>query len=263
MHDIGIQCCFDPICYRTVEIQTDQTGNASTYVSGKTSNEVPLPGQHEVHVSVNAEKSKVKHDHSYAMQPPSYVIFPTYEDNSFNANSPPPLYEVEVVLSIATEDDESVLGNENGDGGIDVDDEDDKDDEDLDPHWLPGEEKFTDDDNLLSEDEHDGHCTSITPDCEKKYLVFDSCLNKLLKRCPDCGDVIIQQQRNTLDSMLSVELTCHSGHTTCWDSQPVLKKKPLGNVLTAASILFTGNTFAAISRFASCFNLQFFSECLS
>ena len=60
--------------------------------------------------------------------------------------------------------------------------------------------------------------------------------------------------------MLSVELTCHSGHTTNWDSQPVVKKKPLGNLLMASSILFTGNTFAAISRFASCFNLQFFSE---
>ena len=67
-------------------IQTDQTGNASTSVSGKTSNEIPLRGQDGVHVSVDAEKSKVKHDHSYAMQAPPYVIYPTYEDNSFNAN---------------------------------------------------------------------------------------------------------------------------------------------------------------------------------
>ena len=44
-----------------------------------------------------------------------------------------------------------------------------------------------------------------------------------------------------------------------WESQPVVKRKPLGNLLLAASILFTGN-FAAISRLASCFNLQFFSE---
>ena len=40
----------------------------------------------------------------------------------------------------------------------------------------------------------------------------------------------------------------------------MVKKKPLGNLLMAASILFTGNTFAVVSRFASCFNLQFFSE---
>ena len=266
MHDIGIQCCFDPICYKTVETQTDQLENAFNVVSEKTSNKPLLPGQDGAQVSVKAEESKIKHDHSYAMQPPPYVIFPTYEDDSFNAISPPPLYEVEVVLRTTTEDDESVVGNENGDDSDDEDDEDDDDDdddardnEDLDPHWLPGEEKFTHDDNL-SEDENDGDCTSSTRDCEKKYLLFDSCLNKLLKRCPDCGDVIIQHDRKTIGSMLSIELTCHSGHTTYWDSQPVVKKKPLGNLLMAASILFTGNTFAAISRFASCFNLQFFSE---
>ena len=267
MHDIGIQCCFDPICYKTVETQTDQMGNASNNVSERTSNELPLPGQDGAHVSVHTEQSKVKHDHSYAMQPPPYVIFPTYEDDSFNAISPPPLYEVEVVLRTTTEDDEGVVGNENGDDSNNDDDEDgddedddDRDDEELDPHWLPGEEKCTDDDNLLSEDENDGDCTSSTPDCEKKYLVFDSCLKKLLKRCPDCGDVIIQHEMETIGSMLSIKLACHSGHTTYWDSQPVVKKKPLGNLLMAASILFTGNTFAAISRFASCFNLQFFSE---
>lgn len=259
MHDIGTQCCVDPISYRTVEIQTDETGNASTTVFEKTSCEVPLPGQNEEYVPAKAEESKVKHDHSYAMQPPPYVIFPTYEDNSFNAISPPPLYEVEVVLTTSNEDDESVVANENDDD----EDEDDADDEDLDPHWLPGEvgeENLFTDDNLSSEDENDGDCTCSTPDCEKKYLVFDSCLDKLLKRCPDCGDVIIKRERKTIGSMLSIELTCHSGHTTYWDSQPVVKRKPLGNLLMAASILFTGNTFAAISRLASCFNLQFFSE---
>ena len=60
--------------------------------------------------------------------------------------------------------------------------------------------------------------------------------------------------------MLSITLTCHSGHTEQWQSQPIVKKKPLGNLLLAAPILFTGNTFASISRLASCLNLQFFSE---
>jgi len=116
-----------------------------------------LPGQEGAHVSVQAVQPQVKHDHSYAMQPLAYVIFPTHEDDSFNAISPPPLYEVEVVLRTTTEDDQGVVGNENGD------DTNDRDDEDLDPHWLPGEEKCTDD-NLLSEDENDGDCTSSTPD---------------------------------------------------------------------------------------------------
>ena len=128
--------------------------------------------------------------------------------------------------------------------------------------WIPigylVKKFFFNDDSLLSEDENDRHYTSSAPDCEKKYLVFYSCLNKLLKRCPHCGDVKIQHERKTIGSMLSVELTCHSGHTTYWDPPPVVKKKPLSNLLIATSILFTGNTFAAISRFASCFNLQFF-----
>ena len=136
MHDIGIQCCFDPICYKTVETQTDQLENAFNVVSEKTSNKPLLPGQDGAQVSVKAEESKIKHDHSYAMQPPPYVIFPTYEDDSFNAISPPPLYEVEVVLRTTTEDDESVVGNENGDDSDDEDDDDDdaRDNEDLDPH---------------------------------------------------------------------------------------------------------------------------------
>ena len=106
MYDIGIQCCFDPICYKTVETQIDQMSNASTNVCERTSNELPLPGQDQdgAHISVNAEESKVKHDHSCAMQPPPYVIFPTSKDDSFNAISPPPLYKVEVVLRTTTEE---------------------------------------------------------------------------------------------------------------------------------------------------------------
>ena len=60
--------------------------------------------------------------------------------------------------------------------------------------------------------------------------------------------------------MLSVEMTCLAGHITHWDSQPIIKRKPVGNLLLAASILFTGNTFASVSRLASCLNLQFISE---
>ena len=139
------------------------------------------------------------------------------------------------------------------------DDGNDDDDEDLDPSWqLPNDKKsITEDDNLPSVDEFEGN--SNTPDCEK-FLVSDSCLSTLLKRCPECGDVIAQCDRKTTGSLLSVQLTCHSDHMINWDSQPVVKRKPLGNLLLAASILFTGNTFAAINRLASCLNLQFFSE---
>ena len=60
--------------------------------------------------------------------------------------------------------------------------------------------------------------------------------------------------------MLPVELTNNSGHTVKWDSHPVVKRKPKGNLSLSAAIVFTGNIFTAISQLASCFNLQFFSE---
>ena len=60
--------------------------------------------------------------------------------------------------------------------------------------------------------------------------------------------------------MLSVEVVCQSGCKMTWESQSVAKRKPLRNLLLASSILFTGNKFAAISRVASCLNLQFYSQ---
>ena len=98
------------------------------------------------------------------------------------------------------------------------------------------------------------------PDTDKKYLVFGNCLDQLLKHCPKCGVVVTGQKKKTTGSMLSVEMICLHGHITYWDSQPIMKRKPVGNLLLAASILFTCNTFAGVSRLASCLNLQFISE---
>ena len=138
------------------------------------------------------------------------------------------------------------------------------DDEDQDSHWKfppkgkhygDDDEDDDDDDEEESEDEFPEN-----PSNEKKIVVFNSNLNNLFKRCQECGDVVIEQKRKTVGSMLSVELVCQSGCKMTWESQPVVKRKPLGNLLLAASILFTGNNFSSISSLASCFNLQFFSE---
>ena len=68
---------------------------------------------------------------------------------------------------------------------------------------------------MLSEHEfEDG-----SPDSEKEFLVFVSCLNNYPKKCPKCGGVIIDQKRKMAGSMLSVILTCHNGHTELWEPQ--------------------------------------------
>ena len=115
----------------------------------------------------------------------------------------------------------------------------------MDPQWQPtDDEKVTlDDDVMLTEEELE----SYSPDSEKKFLVFNSCLDELLKRCPQCGDVVIQQNRKTVGSMLSIDLTCHSGHKKTWESQPVLKKKPLGNLLMEGAVSCSQETVTQVS----------------
>ena len=55
---------------------------------------------------------------------------------------------------------------------------------------------------MLSEHEfEDG-----SPDSEKEFLVFGSCLKNLLKKCPKCGGVTIDEKRKMAGSMLSVIL---------------------------------------------------------
>ena len=127
-------------------------------------------------------------------------------------------------------------------------------------NWnLPNSKKILlPDGNESSEEESEGE---VQPsDTDKKYLVFSNCLDQLIKRCPRCGVVVTSKIKKTTRSMLFVEMTCLDGHIARWDSQPIIKRKPVGNLLLAVSILFTGNTFASVSRLTSCLNLQFFSE---
>ena len=257
MRDVGVQCCFEPITQRTVAIQTDVCkASLSEIFCKKPSTDISSPVKTETNFpqhSKNAEW-KVSHDHNYIMNAPPGVIFPTYDEDSFKTIPLPPVHKVPFdqykSKDVVDTGHESDPDDENND--------DDKDDEDMDPSWkLSDVEQFLSDDDMApSEDEFQ----ESPPDREKKFMVFGSCLNELLKRCPECGDAIIQQKSKTTGSMLTVELTCHSGHTKTWESQPVVKRKPLGNLLLAAAILFTGNTFTSISHLASCLNLQFFCE---
>ena len=84
-------------------------------------------------------------------------------------------------------------------------------DEDMDPSWkLSDAEQFLSDDDMEVEPSEEDF-KEPTSHKEKKFLVFGSCLFQLLKRCPECGDVIIKQKNKTSGTMLLVELSCYSG----------------------------------------------------
>ena len=67
-------------------------------------------------------------------------------------------------------------------------------------------------------------------------------------------------KNKTTGSKLTVEMICLDSHTTHWDSQPIIKREPVGNLLLATSIFFTGKTFTGVSRLVSCLNLQCISQ---
>ena len=50
------------------------------------------------------------------------------------------------------------------------------------------------------------------------------------------------------------------GHHYTWRSQPIKHRQPVGNLLIAAAILMTGNTFAKVNAFAQACNLHLISR---
>ena len=77
---------------------------------------------------------------------------------------------------------------------------------------------------------------------------------------PGCGHLVIESQFKHVGSLLSVKTTCIEGHECVWNSQPIIKSTPVGNLLISSSILFTGNTFTSLQNFASCLGLKIVSE---
>ncbi|KAM7312877.1 uncharacterized protein ISCGN_009781 [Ixodes scapularis] len=94
-----------------------------------------------------------------------------------------------------------------------------------------------------SEDEETSE-TDTSPGTEQtganKYIVFESCLKKLLKRCPDCFSMATEVSFRCIGSMVRATITCSAGHSSIWESQPRCHGKPEGNILMCSGILFSG-----------------------
>ena len=120
-------------------------------------------------------------------------------------------------------------------------------------------EECDDDCENIESSQASSSCRSMSGDTksvldEPKHLVFKSCLASLLKHCSCCGSVVTKSEESTRGSMLSIKLFCINGHESVWSSQPLFNNISAGNLLTSASILFSGNTFSKISQLASLLN---------
>jgi len=85
---------------------------------------------------------------------------------------------------------------------------------------------------------------------ENKYIIFQSALWQLFQDCPVCQSKC-SIQSSTQGSFLRVHQECIN--TRClfqrqWDSQPMVKNTPAGNLLISAAILFCGASYTKSLR---------------
>ena len=75
---------------------------------------------------------------------------------------------------------------------------------------------------------------------DKKYIVFESSLMKLFRRCSVCQSST-DTSTFTKGTFLRISQTCHlCGTENNWESQPLIKNTPAGNLLLSAAILYSG-----------------------
>lgn len=72
----------------------------------------------------------------------------------------------------------------------------------------------------------------------KTYLVYESLLLLLLRKCYVCGQVV-ELKTSTRGTLLVVQGSCPDGHYLCWESQPMVKGIAAGSLALSAAILFS------------------------
>ncbi|XP_058478630.1 uncharacterized protein LOC131455178 [Solea solea] len=116
-----------------------------------------------------------------------------------------------------------------------------------DPTFTPGGSLTTHDSTMLTE-------SAVYMD--KKYIVFESCLRELFDTCPVCkrNCEVQQQQKGTY---VAFHQTCPKcNYSRKWQSQPMIKNTPVGNVQLSAATYFTGASFIQLEKLCRALQLQ-------
>ncbi|XP_063289955.1 uncharacterized protein LOC134574821 [Pelobates fuscus] len=102
---------------------------------------------------------------------------------------------------------------------------------------------------------------------EKKFIVFESCLDELLRTVQICtydnfcNAPIIYKEKVVTGSLLTIYSMCEANHRCLlWRSQPMLGRRSCGNILASAAILFSGLHFTKVSELFKIFGVPFISE---
>ena len=96
---------------------------------------------------------------------------------------------------------------------------------------------------------------------ENKFLCSISQIRELFSCCMDvdCKMPLIETSERFVGCVLEIRRKCKAGHCGEWQSSKMVRNLYVNNLLTAASLLFSGNNFTKISLFSKCMSLAFFS----
>lgn len=111
------------------------------------------------------------------------------------------------------------------------------------------------DDEYREDNKDDQEChqkISVTPSTTA-FIVYWTSLLVLLKRCLFSPCILTTTITNIAykGSQLIVEMKCPDGHQTTWKSQPNCNHYSIGNLTSAASVLFSANTYKRIADFSA------------
>lgn len=83
--------------------------------------------------------------------------------------------------------------------------------------------------------------TPTTNDPNQCYIVFDTMLMLLFAVCRHCGSKAVKVQKVIVGSFLRIKQQClRCNRKFVWDSQPMIRKIPAGNIRLSAAILYAG-----------------------
>lgn len=136
--------------------------------------------------------------------------------------------------------------------------------------YLTNELRFTEDpsDNELSGDSYIPPKDKASADRlvnERKFLVFESCLDELLHhlKCSygdGCRAAISGIEKHITGTMLTVVGHCSDGHISClWHSQPVKGRTGIGDLICSSAVLFSGGNFQKVNEMFTFIGIPFIS----
>ncbi|XP_073710642.1 uncharacterized protein [Misgurnus anguillicaudatus] len=89
-----------------------------------------------------------------------------------------------------------------------------------------------------------------------KYIVFESCLRELFETCPLCKTKCEVQCRRMGTYVSFIQLCPRCSYYRKWESQPIIRSTPVGNLMLSAAIYFSGASFFQFQKICKAMQLQ-------